>query len=228
MILKKLSTQSVQLANDLDIGKFIFWDNGVTDQETLDRCLSLGVEIPPEILNDFKSATYYIEPPSTQEKESIENSMLNPKYDSKSGHLYYYDKDLKLYLTCQMFEGGFGLSGNNIAANTFMKRNDGSLTTTAAMPYPYPIVVFQLFCSADVSALGAYFDCIHSSMDGTNSIIAGRLLLNQQNAQMGHSTVNLKVLIPAFRRVTMKTGGAIVSQLQGVYKYREVLDIPVN
>lgn len=227
-MLKKLSAVSVALADKLNITKYICWDNGVTDQETLDRCIGLGVEIPTDILNDFKSAPVYLEPPSLTEKESIESSLLNPKYDSKSGHLYYYDKDLKLYLTCQMFEGGFGLSGNNIAANTFMKRNDGSLTTTAAMPYPYPIVVFQLFCSADISALGAYFDCIHSSMDGTNSVIAGRLLLNQQNAQMGHSTVNLKVLIPAFRRVTMKTGGAIVSQLQGVYKYREVLDIPVT
>lgn len=227
-MLKKLSTISITLADKLDITKYICWDNGLTNQETLDRCISLGVKIPTDILNDFKSASPYLEPPSLAEKESIESSLLNPKYDSNSGHLYYYDKDLNLYLTCQMFEGGFGLSGNNIAANTFMKRNDGSLTTTTAMPYPYPIVVFQLFCSADVSSPGAYFDCIHSSMDGTNSIVAGRLLLNQQNAQIGYATVSLKVLIPAFRRITMKTGGAIMSQLQGVYKYREVLDIPVS
>lgn len=227
-MLKKLSTISITLADKLDITKYICWDNGVTNQETLDRCISLGVEIPTDILNDFKSAPTYLEPPSLNEKESIESSLLNPKYDSKSGHLYYYDKDLKLYLTCQMFEGGFGLSGSSIAINSFMRRNDASLTTTAAMPYPYAIVVFQLFCSADTSAAGAFFDCIHSSMDGTNSVIAGRLLMNQQNSQIGYSTTNLKVLIPAFRRVTMKTGGATMSQLQGVYKYREVLDIPVS
>lgn len=227
-MLKKLSTISITLADKLDITKYICWDNGVTNQETLDRCISLGVEIPTDILNDFKSAPTYLEPPSLNEIESIESSLLNPKYDSKSGHLYYYDKDLKLYLTCQMFEGGFGLSGSSIAVNSFMRRNDASLTTTAAMPYPYPIVVFQLFCSADTSAAGAFFDCIHSSMDGTNSVIAGRLLMNQQNSQIGYSTTNLKVLIPAFRRVTMKTGGATMSQLQGVYKYREVLDIPVS
>lgn len=228
MIRKKLSIESIDLANKLDISKYILQDNGVTDQETIDRCVSFGIEIPTSILDNFKAADVYIEPPSIEEKKNIESSLLNPKYDSKSGHLYYYDKDLKLYLTCQMFEGGFGLSGSSIAINSFMRRNDASLTTTAAMPYPYAIVVFQLFCSADTSAAGAFFDCIHSSMDGTNSVIAGRLLMNQQNSQIGYSTTNLKVLIPAFRRVTMKTGGATMSQLQGVYKYREVLDIPVS
>lgn len=225
---KQLTEQLKQLAVSQNISQFVYWDDGISNLAHAQRMVKVGINVPQSIL-DFladDSVEPYVEPPNEVEMSSVELSMLSPKFDPKTNQSYFYDKDLDINVSTQIFESGFGINSNNVTPDNWMRRFNGmALTNRSAMPHPYGIVVHQLFCSVDSSATNAYFDCLHYDIDGNNGAIVGRLLFNQQKNQMGYATENVKLYIPPFRRVTIRSGGANISYPQGIYKYREVLNV---
>lgn len=225
---KKLTQELIDLAKDNGVDQYVYWEDGISNSAHVERVMSLGVEVPAPILEYLKNEAVdpYYPPPAENELASVEDAILAPKYHALTNQTYYYDKDLNLNLSTQIFESGFGINSNNVGVNSWMRRFNGmSLTNKSAMPHPYGIVVLQLFCSVDSSAANAYFDCLHYDINGNNGAIVGRLLFNQQGNQMGYATERVKLFIPAFRRVTIRSGGANISYPQGIYKYREVLNI---
>ena len=218
----------MDLAKQNGVDQYIYWEDGISNSAHVERLMSIGVNVPTPIVEYLQSSEVnpYYPPPTENELASVEDAILSPKYHALTNQTYYYDKDLKMNLSTQIFESGFGINSGSVGVNSWMRRFNGmSLTNRAAMPHPYGIVVLQLFCSVYSSATNAYFDCLHYDMDGNNGAIIGRLLFNQQNNKMGYATEGVKVFIPAFRRITIRSGGANIAYPQGIYKYREVLDI---
>ena len=225
---KQLTTELRTLADSNNVGQYIYWDAGISNLFHVQRLISLGIEVPQAIVDYLadESVDPYYPPASGSELDSIEDAILAPKYHALTNQTYYYDRDLKMNLSTQIFESGFGINAANITPNNWMRRFNGmSLTRERAMPHPYGIVVLQLFCSVDSSATDAYFDCLSYGMNGMNGEVHGRLLFNQQGNQMGYASERVKIFIPQFRRITIRSGGANISYPQGLYKYREVLNV---
>ena len=225
---KKLTTELKNLADSNNIGQYVYWEDGISNLAHVQRCVDLGISVPQSILDYLADDTVdpYYPPPVGTELESVESGILAPKYHALTNQTYYYDKDLDMNLSTQIFESGFGINSGNISPDNWMRRFNGmSLTNTRALAHPYGIVVHQLFCCVDSSATNAFYDCLSYDINGNNGQIHGRLLFNQQGNQMGYATERVKLFIPAFRRVTIRSGGANISYPQGLFKYREVLNV---
>lgn len=224
---KVLNEECKKTLQDLKIDDKVYWGDGVTNMVHVERCMSLGIDVPQKVIDYLKNdAVIFIDPPTEQEKEDIVTSMMNPKYDHKTGQLYYYDPFVKLNLSTQINESGFGINSGTNPPGSWMRRFNGmSMTNKSAMAHPYAICVTQLVCSVDYGNEGSYFDCLHYDMFGNDGRISGRLLFTEQSNQMGYATEGVRVIIPPFRRVTIRTGGNNISYPQGYYKYREVIDI---
>jgi len=150
----------------------------------------------------------------------------SPHLHKERNLLYYFDEDLKQMLSVQSFESGFGINSASVRVGSYMRRFNGMIMTNkSAVARPYSIVVTELTCTVDTSAEGAFFDCYHYDMNGEDETLVGRLEFNEFDSQIGYAINKIKILIPAFRRVTIKSGGAVMRYPQGYYKYHEVIPL---
>lgn len=214
----KLTQQLIDLAKSQGILDLITWGDSISSKAYLDRQLKLGVSIPKAILD------YYNSPPVAS-LEWPANKAPELYFDLATTQYYFIEPRTGLKLSQALFESGFGINSKNVEPGNYMKRFNGmSLDNKAAMARPYPILITELGCTSDETNTGAYYDCITYNMAGEDERIIGRLTYTMQNTQMGAAWLDVMALIPAYRRITMRVGGARVSQPQGWYKYRQIIE----
>lgn len=213
----RLTQQLIDLAQQEGILDLISWDGGVSSKAYLQRQADLGVNIPQSIID------YYESPPMSSIVVQ-ESSLPETGFDLATTQYYFIEPRTGLKLSQTLFEDGFGISNGSVSPGDYMRRFNGMpLTNKSAMARPYDIVITEIGCVSDKSNAGAYYDCVSYDMNGGDEQILGRLSYTMQNGQMGAAWLNVFVLIPAYRRVTLRTGGASISLPQGWYKYRQVI-----
>ena len=213
----QLTPELIQLAEQKGILDLIVWDDNISNLSHVQRQISYGVEVPQQIVDFFEA------PPLANIKVYEE---IAPEYgyDVATGQYFFIEPRTGLKVSKTIYESGFGINSNSASPGSYMRRFNGmTLTNRSAMARPYPILVTEITCSSDSANKGAYFDCLHYAMDGTDEFFVGRLSFTMQETQMAAAWLNVAVLIPAYRRVTMRVGGNNISSPQGYYKYRQVI-----
>ena len=216
---KALTTELVQLAEEKEILDLISWgDNFITNIDYVNRQSELGVEVPQEIidyLND--NTTPILEQPETP---------LNPGFDPASGLHYFWDAGLQKYLSVQMFSDGQGTNSPRVTKDSYLRRfNGSSMTGDKALGHPYEIVAYEFCCTVSEPAPKAYVDAIYFDQDGNNGRIIGRILFNQANNKFAAAWLNVRILIPAYHRLTARIGGDDVAYPQSYISYRRVVEV---
>ena len=216
-MIKQLTTEIVaQLDEDC------YWFNEdnipVSTESHLLEVQERGKTIPQEVfdyLNNDEVGVIY--------KEETPDAF---KWDNRSGLHYYWDPVLERNLSVQVFSDGQGTNSSKVSVGDYLRRFNGSMmTNTRALARPYEIVMIDFCCTVESSTSGAYIDAIHFDIDGNDGVIVGRLPFNQQNNKMAAAWWDVKILIPANRRLTGQIGGGQVAYPQSYLSYRRVITV---
>ena len=215
---KSLTTELVQLAEDRGILDVIAWgDNFLTNIDYINRQVELGVVVPQEIIDYLNDdTTPVLEHPETP---------LNPGFDPASGLHYYWDATLQKYLSLQVFSDGQGTNNPRVVPGSYLRRfNGSSMDLDRALGRPYEIVIIEFCCTVRDSKKDAYIDAIYSDIDGKNSVIIGRIPFSSAGNKMAAAWLNVRVLVPAYYRLTARIGGAEVAYPQSYISFRRVVN----
>ena len=213
----ELTPELIQLAEQAGILDLIVWDGNVSNRAYIQRQIEYGVEVPQQIVDFFEA------PPLSNIK-IYEETTPEYRFDNATGQYFFIEPKTKLKVSKTVYESGFGINNSSVQPGDYMRRFNGmALNNKTAMARPYPIVITEITCCSDSANEGAYFDCLHYAMDGSDEFLVGRLLFTMQQSQMAAAWLNISVLIPAYRRITIRVGGNNISSPQGYYKYRQVI-----